>query len=127
VNKEKMFEAEMLHQQLERLQEYMERLDRQVAEVLNLKEGLDKFQEVKEGTEVLVPLASGVFVRTLATDDKVLQVNVGQGNVVPKTMQQMHEMLDEQLGEMREYEKELHRQFDQALAKLQKIQTDFAE
>ena len=115
----------MTHQQLERLQEYMERLDKQIAEVLALKEALDKFNEVKEDEELLVPIAAGVFIKAKASKEKSLQVNVGQGIVVPKSVAEMQLVLDTQLSEMKEYEAQLHRQFDENLAKLQTMQKEF--
>lgn len=115
----------MLNQQLERVQEYLSRLDKQMAEVVALKEAIDRFSGISEGEEVLAPLAAGVFLRATATGDKTLRVNVGQGVVVPKTVPEVHAMLDEQLGEMRAYEQELHSQFDQLLGKLAQMQQEF--
>ena len=125
VSKEKMFEAEMTHQQLQQVQEYLQRVDKQVAEVLAMKEALSSFEKVEEDQEILVPLAAGVFMRAKSVADKTLRVNVGQGIVVPKSVPEVHIMLDEQLADMRRYEQELQQQFDTLLAKLQQIQREF--
>jgi prefoldin alpha subunit len=124
-SKERMFEAEMTHQQLQQVQEYLQKLDRQVSEVLAMKEALKQFETIGEDEELLVPLAAGVFMKARSTSDRMLQVNVGQGVVVPKTVPEVHQMLEEQLAEMRRYEQELQGQFDALLAKLQQIQKEF--
>ena len=125
VPKEKMFEAEMTHQQLQQVQEFLQRLDKQVGEVLAMKEALGEFEKIGEGEEMLVPLAAGVFMRAKSVGDKTLRVNVGQGVVVPKSIPEVHVMLDEQIADMRRYEQELQSQFDALLAKLQQIQREF--
>jgi prefoldin alpha subunit len=125
MSKERMFEAELLNQQLENIQQYLARLEKQTAEVHSLKAALDEFGTVVEGQEMLVPLAAGVFVKAIAVEDKSIHVNVGNGVVVPKTVASMHQMLDEQLSEMKAYEQELQGQFDQMLARLSSLQAEF--
>jgi prefoldin alpha subunit len=120
--KKQMFEAEMANQQLERIQEYMQRLEKQVAEVLAMKEALDNLQHIKENDEMLVPMAAGVFMKAKAAKERTLLVNVGQGVIVPKDAQGVHAMLDEQLSDMRKYEEQLQREFDTNLAQLQEIE-----
>lgn len=126
-DKERMFQAEMINHQLERLQEYLARMDKQTAEVTALKSALDQFKTIEEGEEMLVPLAAGVFMKATSTGDKLLHVNVGQNTIVAKSPDQVHKMLDEQLAEMRQYEEELHAQYDQLLADLEKIEKEFRE
>ncbi len=124
LTKEQMFEAELLNQQLQHIQEYMQRIDKQIAEVLAMREALAEFEKVADGDEMLVPLAAGVFVKARATTDKTLQVNVGNGVVVPKNADGVRAMLAEQMEDMRKYEEELHKQFDQALTRLQSIEKE---
>ena len=120
-----MFEAEMLNQQLERLQEYLGNMDRQAAEITALKSAIDAWSSVPAGDEMLVPIAAGVFAHAHSSVDKTLRVNVGNNTVVAKTVPEMHVMLDTQLTEMRTYEEELHKQFDQLLARLGAIEAEF--
>ena len=125
IPREQMFEAEMIHQQLESLQEYLARVGKQITEVHQLKEALEQFRKVKQGDELLVPLAAGVFMKAIATEDSTLQVNVGKGVVVPKTIEGVHTMLDEQLAEMQQYEQQLQQQFEQLLARLRSIEEKY--
>jgi prefoldin alpha subunit len=123
--RELMFRGEMINQQLERLQDYMQRVNKQEAEVMLLKEALDQYERVQEGDKLLVPVAAGMFVKAKAVADKTIQVNAGQNIVVPKSVADVNKMLDEQLSEMRKYETELQQQFDAALAELQRIEKEF--
>jgi len=126
-SREQMFEAEMLHQQLENLQEYLAKVGKQTAEVIALKEALEQFKKVKKGDEMLVPVAAGVFMKAIATDDHTLHVNVGKGVVVPKDIDGVNAMLDEQLGEMNQYELQLQTQFESLFAKLKAIEDQYKE
>lgn len=125
MTKEQMFEAEMVHQQLEQLQNNLGTIEKQMMDVHAMKEAILAFNTIEGDEEMLVPLAAGVFMRATATSDKLLRVNVGQGVIVEKTAAQVQEMLDEQLNEMRKYEDHMHGQFDQLLAKLQRIEEEF--
>jgi prefoldin alpha subunit len=125
MNKEKMFEAEMLHQQLEQVQTYIQNIDKQMADVAAMKEALHTFKTIHANDELLVPLAAGVFMKAKASGEHTLRVNVGQGVTVDKTPEQVQEMLDEQMQEMRNYEEQLHKQFDELLGKLQQFEEEF--
>jgi prefoldin alpha subunit len=124
MNKEKMFEAEMVHHQLEQVQSNLQNLDKQMADVVAMKEALHTFKTINAEDELLVPVAAGVFMKAKATGEHTLRVNVGQGVTVDKTPEQVQEMLDEQMTEMRNYEEQMHKQFDELLAKLQNLEQE---
>jgi prefoldin alpha subunit len=117
--KRQMFEAELTQQEIERIQEQFAKIEQQRAEIAQMRTALDEFLAINEGDELLVPLASGVFARAAATADKMLRVNVGQGVVVHKSVDDVRAMLDTQEREMEQYEEGLHKRFDEALLKLQ--------
>ena len=94
---------------------------------MSLKEALEQFKNIKAGDEMLVPLAAGVFMKAIATDDHTLQVNVGKGVVVPKDIDGVNAMLDEQLAEMNQYELQLQTQFESLFAKLKAIEDQYKE
>lgn len=124
--REKMFEAEMANQQLGQLQEYLGGISKQTAEILMLKEEIDRYAKVNEGDEMLVPLAAGIFVKARAAAHQGFLVNVGSGAVVPKDAVQVHAMLDRQIAELRDYEGKIQEQFDTLLKRLEELQAEFA-
>lgn len=122
LSKQQMFEAEMANQNLERIQQFLQQLDKQVAEVLAMKEALTGFGTLADNDEMLVPMAAGVFMKARATGDRTLLVNVGNNVIVPKDIPGVQAMLDEQLSEMRQYQDQLHKEFDEGLIRLQEIE-----
>ena len=125
-SKQQMFEAEMANQALERIQQFLQQLDRQMADVLSMKEAVAQLSQIKEGDDMLVPMAAGVFMKARASAHQELLVNVGNGVLVPKDAAGVQAMLDEQLSEMHKYQEELHRQFDEGLKRLQEIERSVA-
>jgi prefoldin alpha subunit len=123
--REKMFEAEMTNQQLEQMQEYLGNIAKQISEITSLKSEIDKYKDVAAGDDMLVPIAAGIFVKAKATGDQTFLVNVGAGAVVPKDAAAVQAMLDKQLSELHEYEKNIQAQFDKSLARLTELQKEF--
>lgn len=123
--RERMFEAELTNQQLEQLQQYMQKLQKQTNEIAALHEEIKKYAVVKGGEELLVPIANGIFVKAIASEDKTFMVNIGSGTVVPKTESEVLAIVDKQLYELREYDATLQKEFDALLAKLTAIQQEF--
>jgi len=123
--KEKMFEAELMNQQLENMQRSFEKMEKQRAETLMLKEALSEYEKVEEGQEMLVPIANGMFIKGITTKEKTLQLNVGNNIVVPKTIPEVHSLLDDQLREIDTVQKDLQSQFERVIAKLQDVEQEF--
>lgn len=117
----------MANQQLGQLQEYLGGISKQVAEILTLKEEIDRYAHVNEGDEMLVPIAAGIFVKAKAAQHEGFLVNVGAGAIVPKDAAQVHAMLDKQLAELRGYETKIQEQFDLLLKRLEELQQEFAD
>ncbi len=123
--RERMFEAELTNQQLEQLQQYMQKLQKQTNEIATLHEEIKKYAVVKGGEELLVPIANGIFVKAIASPDKTFMVNIGAGTVVEKTEAEVLAIVDKQLHDLREYDASLQKEFDALLTKLTLIQQEF--
>ena len=86
--------------ELQRLQEQMETLSKQLEE-LQEKQGtisitlgaLKELKETKNGTEILAPIADGIFVKTILDKNDTAVVNIGKGITVEKSIPQVIEMV----------------------------------
>jgi len=85
----------------------MEMLEKQQSELANTRKALNELPNTPNGREILIPLAAGIFAKAkLEKNDKVF-VNVGSNVTVGKTPEQALIMVQEQMDQIAEYEKEL--------------------
>ncbi len=118
-----MFQAELLNEQMNRIEEELQHLGQQHDELLGVIRALETFKEnVTPGTEALVSLAPGIFARGTVRDTSELFVNVGTGIFTKKRPGEVVGALQEQLSQMETYEQELRKRFDESLKQLQKIE-----
>ncbi|HLC50162.1 MAG TPA: prefoldin subunit alpha [Candidatus Nanoarchaeia archaeon] len=100
-------EYQMLEQGIKQLQKQLEMVTQQIMEVASTSSSLDDFKKTKEGTEILVPVSSGIFARASLKDSSELLVNVGSGVVVKKTVEDAKKLLEGQLNEMQKVQKHM--------------------
>lgn len=124
---EKYMEYQMLEQMIVQLQSQMEAVDKQMVELLTIKQGLDDLKDAKKGSEMLVPLANGIFVKGELTDPDNLIINVGSNVAVNRTIQQTKELLEKQFEAMKEMQASLMAQLQKYGTKAQSVQQELAE
>jgi prefoldin alpha subunit len=122
ISKQQMFEAELLRQELDRIEQELQGLATQRTEASALREALSTLLSIEEGADILVPVANGIFIPAKASGEKLLRVNVGQGVVVKKTIPEAQQMIDGQLQEMQALESELDTRYDRALTRLSALE-----
>ncbi len=64
-----------------------------LVEIEYLLQSLDSLKGVSEGTPILAPLSSGIFLRAFAGNTDRLLVNVGMGTVVEKSVEDTKSLL----------------------------------
>lgn len=109
---QRYLEFQMLDQQIKQLQKHMQNLDAQIDEIMAIKQALDEIKEVKEGTEILVPITNGIFIKALAKDTTVMHVNVGFNTNVEKSVEETKKLMNDQMMEV-------HKQHDMVSMQLQ--------
>ena len=98
--KEKYMEFQLYQQQLEQLQKYAEQLESKHKEYTVTEESLGELENVKQGTEILVPLAEGIFVKAHIADAEQFVVNIGAGVSCEKARKDVIAIVKDQLTEM---------------------------
>ncbi|MEE9525543.1 MAG: prefoldin subunit alpha [Candidatus Woesearchaeota archaeon] len=124
---QKYMEMQTISQQMQQLQKQQEVLANQINELNLTKEALDDIAKTKEGTEIRVPLASGIFIKAQLTDNKDVGVNVGAGTSVKKTISDAKELIDEQLKEISKFRDESAANLMQITGKAKQIETELSE
>lgn len=120
----KYIEYQMIEQQLKQMQEQMEKFEQQIAEIQTIAEQLDELKNAKVGSETLVPIANGIFVKgkLLETDDVV--VNVGAGVAVKKSVEDTKKLLHEQAAEIQNYKMQVAAQLEQMTGMGRKLEEE---
>ena len=99
---QKYLQFKALQQKLEQIQEYLEALQQQQQELHNTIQGIKRLSKVFPRTEVLAPLANGIFVKTKLQDNSTLIVNVGANITVEKSLPDVIVLLEMQAQELQE-------------------------
>ena len=94
--KEKYMQFKMMQEQLEKLQEHGEMLKQRNSELDVTIESLKEIGKTKKDTEILAPLADGIFMRTQLKDNEKLILNVGADVVIEKNISDVMKLIEEQ-------------------------------
>lgn len=117
-----VLEFQMMSSELNQVQEFLGRIDEQVGEVNSLIASLDDFGNLAQGSDILFPIANGIFAEGKVTNTKTLKVNVGRGVVVTRTVEETNNLVKEQLENLREQQKAAMDRQDELYTKLQELE-----
>lgn len=114
---EKVQYFQMMQQQLEQLTQHVEMLQQHMVELDESRSAIADLQNIELQSELLSPIANGIFVKGLITNTDTLLVNVGMGAVVEKSVTDVIILLDTQkrdlmlrIGEAQEVVEQLTQQ-----------------
>ena len=105
---------QILEQHIKQMQQQAATLNAQLLDLISTTHSLDDLQNVKPGTEILVPISSGVYIKGELKDNKNLIVNVGANTTVRKSLDDTKKIVEMQAEEMKGLQK-------QALEELQRL------
>jgi len=117
---EKYMEFQLVQQQIEQLNKYMEELDSKLQEFSLTKYNIENMDKIKPNTESFVSHAPGIFAEAELKENKKFVINVGANVMVEKTIPQISELLDKQIKEISQAQV----QMDQNILELNKKATD---
>jgi len=127
VMQQKYMEMQMLAQQIQQLQKQLELLANQIFELNTTNEALESISKTNLGKDILVPVASGIFIKAQLKDNQDVLVNVGSGTAVKKKIPEAKELINEQLVEIDAFKKELESNLKNLIAKVQGMEKELSE
>ncbi len=102
---ELIFKLSMYEQQIKQLQQQLQAVEQGIAEMNTLSAGLDELVGKKD-REIFAPIGRGIFAKArLESED--LNVDVGSGNLVKKSIPETKEIIAEQITKLEDVKKEL--------------------
>jgi len=107
-----------LQEQIERITEHAELLNQRHAELDISINAMQELGKTELETEILSPIANGIFLKSALKDNKTLIVNVGADTTVERTIDEVVDLLEKQKKEIAanivEAEEVLHELHSQA-------------
>ncbi|MEK6969747.1 MAG: prefoldin subunit alpha [Nanoarchaeota archaeon] len=97
---EKYAEFQALQQQLEQFTQHLELLQQHLKEVSLSIQAVEDLEKTKPGSEILAPLANGIFIKAELKDNHKFIVNVGADVTVEKTGAEVIKLLQEQQNDL---------------------------
>ena len=93
----KYVEFQMIQQQMQQLQQQIEKFDKQLMELNGVITALEEFKTMKKGSDMLVPLASGIFASGELKGAEHVRVNVGANVSVKKSIPDTISLVKQQI------------------------------
>ncbi len=121
-NKEQFFELQMLDQQIKELDQNIGMIEQQYQETLVLLQALDEFKEQKNNSEILAPLANGIFVKTQVLDTKNVTLNIGANVMVEKSVEDAKKLVQVQTTELEKARDTLINELQNSIQKAKSLQ-----
>ncbi len=97
---------QLLEQHIKQTQQQVTTINSQLVDLVSTTKSLDDLKNVKSGTEILVPVSSGVYVKGEIKDNENLIVNVGANTTVKKNIEDTKKIIEKQVDEMKRLQKQ---------------------
>lgn len=98
---EKYVELQIVTQQMKQIQKQIMLLNNQMVELTLLHQNMKEFKEIKEGTNILVAIGSGIYANAELKNNQGFLVNIGANVVVRKDVDSTREIIKQQTEEIK--------------------------
>lgn len=119
MEEENYSEAQLFEYQARQLQQVIETVDTQLNEIKSIISALRDLDAVKENSEVLFPVANGIFFKGMIGNDKMLRINVGNNIVVEKSIADSIMMMEHQVNDINDYRNQVSAQIELLASRLE--------
>ena len=117
-------EFQMLNNAIKQLEKQNQVLENQLMELVSTNQSLEDIQKVKEGTEILVPLSSGIYVQAELKDSSNFIVNIGSSIALNKDVNATRKIIEEQISEIGKMRENLAEELQSNVGKAASIESE---
>ena len=121
---EKYVELKVYEAQLSEIQKQVEAFENHLFELSTILDSLDELKTIPKGTELLVPISPGVFVKARLENANQLTVNVGSSVAVERSIPETKELIEKQMKELEAYRKKLINEFERLSVGARRVQQE---
>ncbi len=108
---ELMYKFSIFEQQVRELQQQIEAIEKGITELSSLNYGLDELKGSID-KEIYASVGKGIFVRAKIVSED-LNVDVGDGNFVKKSISETKELIEEQIRKLEGIRRELEKNLEE--------------
>jgi prefoldin alpha subunit len=125
---QKMYmEFQMLGQQIKQLEEKGSALNNQLMDLSLTNQSLEDIKKLQSGTEILVPLSSGIYAKAQLKDNKNFIVNVGSNTTVTKDVNSTKKLIETQIDEIKKLQEEMVNELQNNTSKAAALEQEMNE
>ena len=105
-------EFQMLSHQINQLEKQSTMLNNQLMELRVTNQSLEDTKKIEQGTEILVPLSSGIYAKAELKGNKNFIVNVGSNIALVKDIDSTKKLIESQIDEIKKLQEDLVKQLE---------------
>ena len=94
-------QAELINQEIQQMQQQLNFIKQEYTELAAVSESLKNLEETTEGSEMLMPIGGGIFIKTSIKDSENILMNIGSNVVVNKSLNETNGIIENQLKELK--------------------------
>ena len=117
--RELVFKFQMFEQQMQNIQQQLQAVEQAIVDMGRLNLGLDELKG-GVGKEIVAPIGKGIFAKANLSSEELL-VDIGEGNIIQKTIPQTKELIQEQIKRLGNAKEELNKAMEEINGELEKI------
>tara|TARA_Y100000310_G_scaffold131161_1_gene130411 strand:- start:59 stop:463 length:405 start_codon:yes stop_codon:yes gene_type:complete len=106
VQQEILFKLSMFEQKIRQIQEQLQAVENGILELNILNEGIKNIEN-SENSEIFAPVGRGIFVKAKLISEELI-VDVGNKNLVKKSVSETQKMIKDQILNLEEAKNELN-------------------
>jgi prefoldin alpha subunit len=115
---------QLLDQQIKQTQKQVQVLNNQLVELSMTKQSLDDLKEINKGTEILVPISSGIYSKAELKDNNELIVNVGSNVTVKKNIEETKKLVNDQIEELAKIQIQMNTELEKLISNATSIEKE---
>lgn len=115
---------QMMQEQMKQAQQQVKIFEEQLHELSHTKEALSVLKSTDVGTEILVPMSSGIFIKAKLDNTDHVNINVGANVAVQKNIEDAKKLIAEQESEIRGVQLQLITQLQKFSKKAESLESE---
>jgi len=123
----KMMELQIIEQQMKQMQKQINSIEQQAIELNSIEDNLEELKNTKKGNEIMVPVATGIFMKAEIKDTSELLVNVGSNVAVKKSIDDSKKLISEQRIELGSIKEQMFSQLEKLSSKAMEIEDELVK
>lgn len=116
---ETLFKLRAYEQQIGYIQQQINAVENGISELISLNEGIEKLLNSKD-KEIFAPIGRGIFIKSKILSEELL-VDVGNKNLVKKTIPETQNLIKKQTEKLEEIKKELDMSIEKLVKEVEKM------